>query len=569
MATSEKRPHRASHRRPRRLRWVLLAIATVVVLALGGGAASQFGEQQDQASDCLDEPIRVAAAPEIAPTVARVLEAAEDECVSFEVTERGPASTAEAIGLGDAPDVWIPTSSTWLDAVEQPQSQDPSTDGSSDEGSSEDSSATDDGTEEWTAGPSIAKSPVVLAAGSTMADRPNAVSSWADYVDGDRPLRMANPESDTASRLAFHGSRVASKADMGLQLGGRLIFMSRFAAPSMNQLLDDYRADPVDSQPFPASEQQVFAFNTEHPAEPELDALMPRDGTLVFDYPWITRPDLDRAQFAAAERGRVLFGQAETRATLSEAGFRTADGQGGPELNGKRPATLTELTPLDRDERLEAVARWEILRTDMRMLALVDVSGSVLWPSPTPGLSRFDVITGALAQGVRILPAGSQVGGWIFSTDQDGEIPYRELAPVRRLDAAEGSGTHRDELADLIEQASTFIAGDTALNDSVWAAYQHMQEEYDPDYVNSVVLFTDGVNDNPRGGLSLEELLEKIEAAKDPERPVVVVTVGSGEADADALRQIAEATDGTSYIAETPDDITRVFIEALLARPAK
>ena len=43
-------------------------------------------------------------------------------------------------------------------------------------------------------------------------------------------------------------------------------------------------------------------------------------------------------------------------------------------------------------------------------------------------------------------------------------------------------------------------------------------------------------------------------------------TSGGEKRAADTLQKIADETGGTSYIAETPDDIERVFVQALLAR---
>ena len=48
-----------------------------------------------------------------------------------------------------------------------------------------------------------------------------------------------------------------------------------------------------------------------------------------------------------------------------------------------------------------------------------------------------------------------------------------------------------------------------------------------------------------------------------------VITIGMGEADPAAIKAISRATGGTWYIANTPADIQRVFVQALLARTAK
>ncbi|HBO54100.1 MAG TPA: hypothetical protein DD664_02810, partial [Janibacter terrae] len=180
--------------------------------------------------------------------------------------------------------------------------------------------------------------------------------------------------------------------------------------------------------------------------------------------------------------------------------------------------------------------------------------------------TRWDVTQGSLQKGVDILPAGSQVGGWMFSSDLTRTADHRELAPIRRLDATVGKGTQRDTLRRLVGDGDEYIGGDTALYDTIWAAHQKMVKEYDPDYVNSIVVFTDGENDDPNGGLSLKQLLRKLDDSYDAERPVRVITIGMGEANPTALQRIADETGGTSYIAETPGDIERVFVQALLAR---
>lgn len=538
-----RRERRASAARSGR-GW-LIALTAVLVLALcGGGALATLGGEEEVAG-CRGAAITVAATPEIAEPLEEALArvSATDECADFRVSATSAAQAAEDINGGDAPDVWIPDSSTWIDAVDPDRS-----------------------TGQWLQGQSIASSPVVLAAGSELDDPVGPVSSWGTLLNARGSLRMADPDVDTASRLAFHASRIGQPGRIGLDTGKRLIFMSRFAAPSLQKLFADYRADPATAAPFPASEQQVAAFNDEHPDLAPLRAVMPRKGTLTLDYPWIMNPELTGDALTTADRARTELGTLEVRAALTDAGFRDSAGRGGPAIDGRAATGVTELEPLDRDERLAAVEQWDLLRTDMRMLAVIDASGSMEWDSPTPGMTRWDVTQGSLEKGVGILPAGSQVGGWMFSSDLTRTTDYRQLAPIRRLDATVGGGTQRELLRRLVADGDTHLGGDTALYDSIWAAHQKMVKEYDPDYVNSIVVFTDGENDDPNGGLSLKQLLTKLDAAYDAERPVRVITIGMGEANPTALQQIADETGGTSYLAETPDDIERVFVQALLAR---
>lgn len=543
--TDEPETRSNRHRRQGRFPgWAVLVAAALVLLLCVGGAFAALGGGDDD-SACGDDPISVAATPEIAKPLEEALSKVEkeDDCASFDVSSASSASAAADINDGSAPDVWIPDSSTWIDAI--------------------DSSETNG---QWLEGQSIATSPVALATGPESKGDSTDVTSWTQLINEEGALTMSDPDGDTASRLAFHASRVDQPGRIGLQTGKRLIFMSRFAAPSVNKLFDDYDKDPSATSPFPASEQRIAAYNEGDPSQKPLKAVFPDKGTLSLDYPWITNPELSGDLLKAADRARTELGTLEIRDSLAEAGFRDASGQGGPEIDGESAPEITELEAPDRDERIAAVEQWEVMRTDMRMLAVIDASGSMKWDSPTEGQSRWDVTQGSLLKGVDMLPAGSQVGGWMFSVEEGSDTTHEELAPVKPLNSSAGSGEHRDRLRTLIEDGDELLGGDTPLYDAVWDAHQKMVEDYDPDYVNSIVVFTDGKNDNPNGGLTLNQLLKKLDDSYDAKRPVRVITIGMGEADADALQQISDETGGTSYIAETPDDIERVFVQSLLAR---
>lgn len=536
---SRRRLHRG---RRRRLPWwvVLLVLVLVALLCLGGAWSFLGGDES--ASACGD-PLTVSAAPEIAEPLEAALGKVEGECTEFRVSAVSAVTVAKNINEGMAPDVWVPDSSTWIDAIDQ-----------------------DATPGQWLEGQSIASSPIVLAAGSETEGAPTEASTWTRVIDDEGDLQMANPDVDTASRLAFHASRVGQPGRIGLDTGERLIFLSRFAAPSVNKLFEDYANDPEENKPFPASEQEIATFNQEHDDLPPLRAVMPEQGTLSLDYPWITNPELTGEALDATDKARTELGTIDVRRSLTKAGFRDANGQGGPTIAGREAAPVEELDAPGRTERIALVEQWDIMRTDMRMLAVIDASGSMEWSSTTPGMSRWDVTQGSLLTGVDMLPAGSEVGAWVFSSDRKGGRDYEPVADVVALNEAKGGGTHRDHLRSIVEDGDKYLGGDTGLYDSIWAAHQRMVENYDPEFVNSIVVFTDGENDDPNGGLSLKQLLTKLDDSYDAQRPVRVITIGMGEADPSALQKIADETGGTSYIAETPQDIKRVFVEALLAR---
>lgn len=145
-------------------------------------------------------------------------------------------------------------------------------------------------------------------------------------------------------------------------------------------------------------------------------------------------------------------------------------------------------------------------------------------------------------------------------------LSWNELTPIERLDAFHGGVAHRQSATAVLGPLPGRVEGGTALYDSVLAAYQTMRSSFDPNRINSVVVLTDGRNDAP-GGLTLDQLLARLKQLSDPDRRVLVVTVGMGpDADATALRAISTATGAKSYLARNPADIDAVFLDAILSR---
>jgi hypothetical protein len=85
-----------------------------------------------------------------------------------------------------------------------------------------------------------------------------------------------------------------------------------------------------------------------------------------------------------------------------------------------------------------------------------------------------------------------------------------------------------------------------------------------PDRLNLVVLFTDGRNDDPGGGIGLGQLVQKLREGQRDDRKVRILTFAYGtDADVGALRQISQATGGATFVSPDPKDIERVFVTAL------
>ncbi|EAQ00826.1 von Willebrand factor, type A [Janibacter sp. HTCC2649] len=535
----------------------LVAGAIVIAggaFALGKGTGSDGSGDTSSGTGCTAGALRVEVTPELADLVKAQLATATkaDPCHRYEVTSLRSSSVASRIRQGRAPDAWIADSSVWLDQT---------TAGSSGSAVKAD----------WVAGGSLAHSPVVLANPVKSKDNfSGEFTSWIDLVNKGGAIHLANPHLDTASRLAFLASRGDTPTTKDVAAGQRIILLSRFAATGSADLLagvqDPTKSNTTRSEPFPLSEQALAAYAASAPGT--LAAITPKAGTLSLDYPWVPAPDLSPELKETADAGLRALTSAGAVDAFTRAGFRSDDDAGGPTIDGVAPPTITALKQMAPAARLDALRQWDVLKADARMLVIMDVSGSMKTVAKdTGGKTRATVAEESLITAAQRLPDGSEVGGWIFSTDKGGKgKDWAAIAPIARLDEPEGTGTHRDALVAALKKFQTYISGDTGLYDTTAAAFEEMTKTYDPEYFNSVVIITDGKNDDPGGGLDLDQLLAHIKKGHDPTRPVRIVTIGMGEADTKVLKTISTATGGTTYTANTSDDLLTVFVQALLAR---
>ena len=525
----------------------LVSIALVLGLLVGvtayrltHTAGSPTAGTNPSAGACGGDPLTVVVTPALESVARDALAAATaaTPCQRYAVSAQSDDTVLANIGAGQAPEAWLTDSSTWLDLL-----------------------PADSRTTYASAG-SVASSPVVLAA--PLQGAATAPGSWAGIFTDKGLFRVTNPAVDAASRTAYYAARVGQAPTLDAASASHLVLTSRFAAATVGDLFAT-AADTATKGGFPVSEQTLAAWTRDHPGV--LRPLMPTAGSATLDVPLLARSDLaaSRKQLVSAAFSALTTPKA--REAMASAGFRAPDRSGGPTIEGIVAPEYTDLALGTITERTAALEQWEVLRTDMRMLAVLDVSGSMKERAPGTTLPRWQVMEQACTNALQVLPDGAQIGAWLFSTLKGGPSQdWLELSPVERLDAVSAGRTHRQVLLDALPTIEGQLSGDTALYDTTLAAFTTMTSSYNAGFINSVVVMTDGRNDNPRGGLSLDQLLSELDSAKDPSRPVRIITIGMGEADPSALQQISAATGGTSYIANTPQDIERILVEALLAR---
>lgn len=537
---------------PRARRTALVAVAVLVVAALAAVPIALLRQEPDVAPvsaaglACSDRPqVSIVAAEQIAPVVRAAAErAAEGACASYDVQAVAPAAAVATILSGTAPDAWVPDSSLWADQL---NSAGPA--------------------QAWVVSRSLASSPVVIAVPPALAGKLGGGSpSWSQLLSGTVPAQIADPDRDAAGRLAlFAGTAALGETPTARKLaGGAMIRLSRTAAPSVAELFERYAAKPAAAAAFPASEQAVAAHNREHP-DAALGAVVPAEGTAWLDYPWIPAPGLSGEQLALTDAVLEELTGAGGSAELRAAAFRDPEGREAPGVPGMPDGPVRQTPELSAQARATTLGLWASVRTEMRMIAVIDVSGSMAWRAGPR--TRIELAHGAAKTALATFPPASQVGLWEFSTDRGGKgRDWRQLEPIRPLSEKVRGRTQRQVLDERFAALVDGVGGDTGLHDSLLAAYREVKKTFDPDYVNSVVLLTDGINDDP-SGLTQPQLLAALEKERDPTRPIRVILVGMGpEADAAALATIARAAGGASFVARDPQDITTVFVQALLSR---
>jgi len=508
----------------------VLALATLVG---GGFAAWAYGgtSADPTANDpvttrCGSAQVRVAASPEVGVPLRSALRDAG--CSNVVVELATPVEVSRVlVGGVDVPDYWVPDSALWEERTRTVSKTPPSV-------------LVD----------SIASSPVVLASAAAKAP-----ATWTDALR-DPGMLVGDPLSSTSAAASLLlGSAGAPEGEAAL-LVARL---AQAADPAVSAMNDDHRIawlETLMAGVTAASEQELLS------AGSGLVPSVPDGGTWLLDYPMlVTAPPKRAAELQDVSARLAEFTQGEELATeLAAASFRPASGAA---IEGGVGSFTT--VPLPSVEAVTtALGAWSVLAVPIRSLAVVDVSGSMDFPADHG--TRMDVTVAAMQAGMSFFPDSGAVGLWAFSEKLDGSRDHRELVPIRHLGDDVDGTTQRAVLAAQIGGLSRLTTGGTGLYDTVLAAFQDLQRHYDPDAVNSILLFSDGANDDP-GSISEQELVDQLTTLQDPKRPIQIIAIGiTHDADEAALTRIATASGGFSMIAERPEDMAAIFEKAMEAR---
>ena len=219
----------------------------------------------------------------------------------------------------------------------------------------------------------------------------------------------------------------------------------------------------------------------------------------------------------------------------------------------------------------DAIRSVQVTNEPSRMLAVMDISGSMRAAVPGTDEDRIGLAKEAAARGLGLYRADSDIGLWEFSTDLTPTSDHRELIGISSLGPDGQGGTGAAKLAAALNGLRAIPNGGTGLYNTTLDAVRTVRSGYDPARVNAVLLLTDGINDDVNS-ISLDQLLSTLTAEQDPARPVPVIAIAFGpDSDVDALQQISRATGGATYLSQDPRQIGEIFLDAVgqrLCRPS-
>lgn len=542
-------------RRRRRIAAASGVVLLVAVASYGAVWALGDGESATEASPSSASATTPAQAPEcLAATVAApgdILPVVQERaatvtgdggCRLLAVTEGTATTVANTVGSDGAAQAWVSDSPAWLAQMAPALNAKKVT------------SST---------GEVFATSPVVLAVPAGIAGPMNTgVRPWMTALSV-MPLASASPSANTASGLAFVAvwQQLRNNPVAGAAMGDAFFRIIR-ESPSQDELLAQ---NGTQVKAFPASEQQLASLTAQGKAG-AMRAMVPAEGTPSLEYALTRFGTLDEDATGALDRLDAALRDEAGVAALQKAGFRVG-GQRGVQVADvpAEPASVQ----VDDSEFTQIVRDWTYVNRDLRLLMAVDVSGSML--AKAGDTRRIDLAVTAVQEAVKLMQPTSDAGLWVFSTAQRGRLDYRLVTPVRPIGEVGTSSSHAATLVRDAARMPTFISGDTGLNDTIFAAFSTMQRGYAPDRDNLIVVLTDGRNDDSTGGLSTDQLIARLKAAADPQRPVRVVVVGMGTKDDQAvMTRVTSQVGGRAYYVTDPAQIPAAFANAIwtINRPA-
>ncbi|MBF6227303.1 VWA domain-containing protein [Nocardia abscessus] len=522
----------------------VVAVVLLTAIVVGWFQLRDRAATQDSAAaaECVEGPatLYVTADPSIAAQVRTAADSynatqpkVRDHCARVAVTAQPSSAVVAAFtsgkpwdqALGPQPALWIADSTRSIESMRVP------------------------GLIEGTP-VSIAASPIVLAVPEELHRAlEQAEVSWADLprlqqgslgeigLSGWGGLRMALPSGDaTLAAATAVGSAVSGAeplTEQAAQSGQVVAAISGLAADAPESsgaagALSEITAQDAPMHTIAATEQQLKGL-------PGVLGFRPAGSAPVADYPaaLMSGAWVDKTQNLIAGRFTDYLRKPEQAQAFVAAGF------------GSAPQTAAAVPSRGALDKVRDTLAHPVL--GVRSTVLVDVSASM--GTAEGATTRLANVLAALNSTMTVMPPEFGLGVWTFGKNLDGNTPYRVAAATAPL-----TTDQRTKISTALSSVRPDESRSDQAYPSLIAAYKSAVTGYTPGRTNSVLLITDGPDDDST--VTGTQLAADITAAIDRTRPVrldVIVLGGSGT---QTLQALAQQTGGSYTRLATSDDIS-------------
>lgn len=556
--TKSRRQERVEKQKKTHRKWIATGAAAVLLLCGGGVAIANLTQSNSPAASksptapaaCSTTQVVNVATTDAMAKALKAMPVDAESCITLNLTTDKSATDVLASSAEGASttNLWIPDSTVraQLAMSETASSLEPTAE-------------------------SLAQSPAVV-----ITEKDASYSTWLDVLKASDTVSMGDPKTDSAAFAALISgvseatNGAISLEDLSAGSGNRAQTIGvTEAAQTSSQLLSAVDQGEKDSAVVTEAD---YAAYTQAQKDSGLKALVPADGSYALNYPLYKTSTTNTTIDQAAEQIKAFVASEEGKQALGQAGLRTAEGE--LVTSGQNVGQFSQLTPSNPEVLGQVWTSYSLQSAPFKSLIVLDASGSMLDPVAGTDKSRMDITVESVLAGSQLFPARDSMGLWKFSrniTTASGEVSdFEELVPVRGLEAITDGKTQRELLQEAGLSISSSIHPDdqTALYDTMLAAFRSAKDSYQAGAVNGVVILTDGQNVDD-GSISQEDLISTIQAEQDPNNPIFFFLIGiSEDADMASLTTIAQSVGGEAHLASSPTDIQRIFAEALTVQAA-
>lgn len=405
-------------------------------------------------------------------------------------------------------------------------------------------------------------SPVVVAPEHT-----REFTTWTDII-GDSSVLMGDPLLDNAAQAATRSAvaevqnNTASKQQLSRAMVARTVSgTSDQPAATETELLENSVSQ---DRMAVVSEKGFLDFVESHPQGDQVRAMVPGSGAWLLDYPLMVPSEAasrNETIAQAAQEIAAYLGSERGQQVLTDHHLRGVDGR---RLADSRSAAAAPLLVIQDEmpwQRL--MTTWARLTSAHNALYVLDASESMSRENPHANRSYWRTAVDSTVIRTQFIPTRDSIGLWTSTVADDAKGPYQRLVPIRRMDEYVDGTPQRKLIQDALANAEPAENTGSALYRTTLAAFREVQDNYREQAVNSVVIVSDA-SDTRGNDKELDELVRTLKQEQKRDKPVYIVTMAMTDGDPPQdLREISEATGGTSHAGDSLQDIQEGYLYAL------